>query len=59
MRDRRHAADREAGTFSNEVRAGLLDGFAQKARDDGLVHPMRAASHHEDGPTGLSRAKDD
>jgi hypothetical protein len=59
MRDWGHAADRETGTFTNEVRAGLLDGFAQEVRDRGLVHPVRAASHYEDGATGLSRAKND
>ena len=58
MRDRGHAADGEARTFTNKVGAGLLDGFAQEVRDDGLVYPVRAAGHHEDGATGLSRAKD-
>jgi hypothetical protein len=59
MRDRGHAADRETGTFTNEVRAGPLDRLAQEVRDDGLVYPVRAAGHYEDGTTGLSGAEDD
>ena len=53
-----YTADREAGVFTNEVRAGLLDGFAQEVGDDDFIYPVRTACHHENGTARLRCAKD-